>query len=153
MTILPLTQISTTLLNYKGEVVILHYFSLHPSIWPSLFWEILPFVLVDFCPAFSLSLLISEAKSLPAKLNFCLRFGPDFFILISPSSWRSQIFSYQVEMLSSLSFFLQTDFVTKSQEFSSKVWGCVLWRSQIPNSSPSWTKAYSKGLNSVKFEF
>jgi hypothetical protein len=27
------------------------------------------------------------------------------------------------------------------------------WRSWIPNSSPSRTKAYSKGLNSAKFEF
>jgi hypothetical protein len=61
-----------------------------------------------------LSSLISEVEFLLAKPNFCLRSGIDFFyILISPSFRRSQIFPYKVKMLPSLPFFLQTDIVTE----------------------------------------
>jgi hypothetical protein len=30
--------------------------------------------------------------------------------------------------------------------------GCAFWQSQIPNSSPLQAKAYSKGLNPMKFD-
>jgi hypothetical protein len=52
MTILPLTQMFTSLLYYKGEVVILHYSRLRSSIWSSFLREILSFDFVDLCSVF-----------------------------------------------------------------------------------------------------
>ena len=131
MTILPPTLIITTLIKYKGEVVIFHNFSLKPSICMSTFQETSAFVLVWFLFCFSLPLLVSEANFSSTKSNSCLRFIRLHSLLFF---WQSRILLHEVESLPSLYFFiLRATFGTRITNETPKFRGWALWRSQIPN--------------------
>jgi hypothetical protein len=126
MTILLLTKIFTTLLYYKGEVVISSWFGLFLTFNLLFFSELAFLDLVISC--FLSTLLSSEVNFLTTKpkakliswwpsQNFVFAFALKLFFHLYSFFWWSRILCDEVKIYLLLYFYLQVNFVRIFQYF------------------------------------